>query len=69
VNTKLSAEQLERVVVDELPEAVSPPVHTGPAKIAQTGKTVLDRMWTPDADVDGVLDEMCVALKPLLTAE
>ena len=69
VNTKLSEEQLTRVVVDELPEAVSPPVHTGPAEIAQTGKTVLDRMWTPDADVKEVLTDMCGALKPLLTAE
>jgi ABC-type glycerol-3-phosphate transport system substrate-binding protein len=69
VNTKLSAEQLQRVVVDELPEAVSPPVHTGPAEIAQTGKTVLDRMWTPDANVKEVLTDMCGALEPLLTAE
>jgi ABC-type glycerol-3-phosphate transport system substrate-binding protein len=69
VNTKLTADQLQRVVVDELPEAVSPPVHTGPAQIAQTGKTVLDRMWTPDANVKEVLTDMCTALKPLLTAE
>ncbi|SDD64408.1 ABC transporter substrate-binding protein [Auraticoccus monumenti] len=69
VNTVLSAEQLDRVVVQELPEAVSPPVHTGQAEIVQTGKESLDAMWTPDADVKAVLDSTCTAIEPLLQAE
>jgi multiple sugar transport system substrate-binding protein len=65
-NTKLTAEQLQTVVVDQLPGAVTLPNHTSPAEIAQKGKTALDAMWTPDADVKTVLTSVCTAIEPLL---
>ncbi|WP_350348524.1 sugar ABC transporter substrate-binding protein [Agromyces sp. G08B096] len=65
-NPKLTAEQLQTVVVDQIPDAITLPNHTNPAEIAQTGKTALDAMWTPDADVEAVLGSMCDAIQPLL---
>lgn len=67
VNTKLTAEQLQTVVVDQLPDAVTLPNHTNPAEIAQKAKTALDAMWTPDADIEAVLTSVCGAIEPLLT--
>ncbi|WP_198663374.1 ABC transporter substrate-binding protein [Jiangella endophytica] len=66
VNTKLTAEQLQAVVVDQLPGAVTLPNHTNPAEIAQKGKAALDALWTQDADVAAVLSEVCTAIEPLL---
>lgn len=65
-NTKLTAEQLQTVVVDQLPGAVTLPNHTSPAEIAQKAKTALDAMWTPAADVSAVLGTVCKAIDPLL---
>ncbi|MDR6867476.1 multiple sugar transport system substrate-binding protein [Microbacterium resistens] len=65
-NTKLTADQLQRVVVDQLPNAVTLPNHTSPAEIAQKAKTALDAMWTPGADVSAVLGSVCTAIDPLL---
>jgi len=66
-NPKLSADQLQTVVVDQLPDAVTLPNHTGPAEIKAAGKTALDAMWTADADVKAVLGATCDALTPLLS--
>ncbi|MFC6356967.1 ABC transporter substrate-binding protein [Luethyella okanaganae] len=65
-NTKLTADQLQTVVVDQLPGAVTLPNHTSPAEIAQKGKTGLDALWTADADVEGVLASVCDTIAPLL---
>ncbi|MFG6444321.1 ABC transporter substrate-binding protein [Microbacterium sp. P06] len=69
VNPKLSAEQLERVVVNELPDVTATPPVGSPAAVIQAGRTTLDRMWTPDADVEQVLTDMCGAIDPVLAAE
>ena len=66
VNTKLTAEQLQTVVVDQIADAVTLPNHTSPAEIAQKAKTALDAMWTPDADIESVLSSVCTAIDPLL---
>ncbi|MDQ1130265.1 sugar ABC transporter substrate-binding protein [Microbacterium sp. SORGH_AS_0888] len=66
-NTKLTAAQLQEVVVDQLPNAVPLPNHTRPAEIAQKAKTALDAMWTPGADVRAVLSTVCDAIDPLLS--
>lgn len=66
-NPKLTAEQLQSVVVDRLPDAVTLPNHTGPAEIKAAGKTALDAMWVADADVKAVLGATCDALTPLLS--
>ncbi|NUT37293.1 MAG: sugar ABC transporter substrate-binding protein [Hamadaea sp.] len=66
-NKVLTAEQLQEVVVDQLPIAVTLPNHTSPAEIAQKGKTALDAMWKADADIPAVLASVCAALDPVLT--
>lgn len=66
-NPKLTADQLQTVVVDQLPDAVTLPNHTGPAEIKAAGKTALDAMWTADADVKSVLAAACDAITPLLS--
>ena len=65
-NKKLSAQQLQTVVVDQLSDAVTLPNHTSPAEIAQKGKTALDALWKPDADVKKALTSVCTALTPFL---
>ncbi|KRC65979.1 sugar ABC transporter substrate-binding protein [Aeromicrobium sp. Root236] len=65
-NPKLNAAQLQSVVVDQLADAVTLPNHTSPAEIAQKGKTALDAMWKPGADVKKVLTSVCSAIDPLL---
>lgn len=65
-NKTLSAEQLQSVVVDQLPNAVTLPNHTSPAEIAQKGKTALDAMWKADADIPAVLRSVCAAIEPIL---
>jgi ABC-type glycerol-3-phosphate transport system substrate-binding protein len=66
-NPKLKADQLQSVVVDQLADAVTLPNHSSPAEIAQKGKTALDAMWKPDADVKQVLTSVCSAIDPLLS--
>ncbi|MFJ6661226.1 ABC transporter substrate-binding protein [Streptomyces sp. NPDC091377] len=66
-NKVLSAAQLQDAVVDQLPDAVALPNHTSPAEIAQKGKTALDAMWRPDADIPAVLRSVCTAIDPILT--
>ncbi|MFF0345472.1 ABC transporter substrate-binding protein [Kribbella sp. NPDC004875] len=65
-NKVLSAAQLQAVVVDQLPNAVTLPNHTKPAEIAQKGKTALDALWKPDADIPAVLNSVCAAIEPTL---
>lgn len=66
VNTKLSAEQLQTVVVDELPQATTNVNHTNPAAIGDAVRVVLDDLWNANADVPAVLANVCGALDPLL---
>ncbi|MFF0267135.1 ABC transporter substrate-binding protein [Kribbella sp. NPDC004536] len=66
-NKVLSAAQLQQVVVDQLPDAVTLPNHASPAEIAQKGKTALDAMWKADADVPAVLNSVCSAIQPILS--
>lgn len=65
-NTKLSPEQLQKVVVDQLPRAVALPNHKNPAEITQKAKTAMDALWNPDANVPAVLATVCAAINPLL---
>ncbi|WP_344844817.1 sugar ABC transporter substrate-binding protein [Kribbella ginsengisoli] len=66
VNKKLSAAQLQAVVIDQLNGAVTLPNHTKPAEISQKGKAALDAIWAEDADIKSVLGKTCDALQPLL---
>ncbi|MFI7231522.1 ABC transporter substrate-binding protein [Nonomuraea angiospora] len=66
-NKVLSAAQMQEVVVDQLPKAVTLPNHTSPAEIAQKATTALDAMWKADADIPAVLTSVCAAIDPILT--
>lgn len=65
-NPKLSAEQLQAVVVDGIQDAVTKPTHKNFAKIQETVRAELDALWTKDADVKAVLTSTCEAITPLL---
>lgn len=65
-NPLLSDEQLQAVVIDRIDDGVVKPSHTGQAQIDQAVRAALDPLWTPDADVEGVLTEVCAAVDPFL---
>lgn len=65
-NPKLSAEQLQAVVVDGIQGAVTKPTHVNFAKVQDAVRAQLDAMWTADADVEAVLDKTCSTIAPLL---
>jgi len=65
-NKVLSPAQLQSAVLDQLPNAVTLPNHTSPAEIAKKGRTALDAMWKPDADIPAVLSSVCAAIQPIL---
>ncbi|WP_167131379.1 ABC transporter substrate-binding protein [Paramicrobacterium chengjingii] len=67
VNDKLSAEQLQSVVIDELPQATTNVNHTNPAEIGDTVRVVLDELWSANADVPAALADVCGALDPMLS--
>lgn len=65
-NPLLSPEQLQSVVIDRIDSGVVKPSHTGQAQIDQAVRAALDPLWTAEADVEGVLAELCTAVDPLL---
>lgn len=65
-NPRLSAEQLQAVVVDGIEGAVTKPTHVNFAKLQDTVRAELDALWTADADVEAVLQGACSAIEPLL---
>lgn len=65
-NPLLSADQLQSVVIDGISAGVVKPSHANSAQISQAVRAALDPMWKPDADVPGVLKNVCAAIQPLL---
>jgi len=65
-NPLLTPEQLQAVVIDRIDSGVVKPSHTGQAQLDQAVRAALDPLWTADADVAGVLGELCTAIDPLL---
>jgi multiple sugar transport system substrate-binding protein len=65
-NPLLTPEQLQTVVIDRIDAGVVKPGHTGQAQLDQAVRAALDPLWTPGADVAGVLAELCTAIEPLL---
>lgn len=65
-NPKLTPEQLQSVVIDGISTGVVKPSHAGAAEIAQEVRAALDPLWTPDADVEAVLADVCLRIQPLL---
>lgn len=67
-NPKLSEQQLQTVVVEGIPGAVTKPAHQNFAQLQQAVRAKLDALWTADADVEGVATSVCEAMTPLLKA-
>jgi len=65
-NPRLSADQLQAVVVDGVADSVTKPAHPNFARIEEAVRAQLDALWTADADVPGVLAATCDAIEPLL---
>jgi multiple sugar transport system substrate-binding protein len=65
-NPRLTAEQIESVVIDQLPKAEVLPSHENFAEISDVVRTQLDSLWRADADVAGVMDAICSAIQPRL---
>ncbi|GAB1516672.1 ABC transporter substrate-binding protein [Actinophytocola sp. KF-1] len=67
-NPKLTETQLQTVVVEGIPGAVTKPAHRNFAQLQQAVRAELDALWTADADVEGVAKSVCAAMTPLLKA-
>ncbi|PWD49913.1 sugar ABC transporter substrate-binding protein [Serinibacter arcticus] len=65
-NPLLTPEQIETVVIPGIANGQVRPSHTDAAQIAQQVRASLDDLWTPGADVAGVLGQTCGAIAPLL---
>ncbi|MFE2104779.1 ABC transporter substrate-binding protein [Kitasatospora sp. NPDC059463] len=65
-NPLLKNEQLDSVVVSGVKKGVVKPGHAGQAELAQRVRAGLDPLWTPNADVKGVLGDLCKNISPLL---
>lgn len=65
-NPVLSADQINNVIVPGISKGVVRPSHTNSAELTQKVRASLDPLWTPDADVAGVLNGVCSAIDPLL---
>lgn len=67
-NPLLSAEQLQRMVVDAVPRIANdpqiPPLNQ--AQLTETVGPLLDELWQPDADVTTTLEGVCEGIEPLL---
>jgi len=65
-NPLLSAEQIEKVVIDGISYGNVLPGHTNFAQIQQTVRSSLDSLWVADADIPAVLQSVCDSVGPLL---
>jgi multiple sugar transport system substrate-binding protein len=65
-NPKLSAAQLDEVVVQAVDGATTKPAHPRFAEIQQAVRAELDALWTPGSDVAAVLSSACDAIDPLM---
>lgn len=65
-NPRLSAEQLQAVVVEGIQDAVTKPTHVNFARLQDTVRAQLDALWTANADVEAVLQSTCDTIAPLL---
>lgn len=65
-NPKLTEDQLQQVVIDGIPGAVTLPSHKSFAEVQDVSRAQLDSLWTADADIDEVTAKVCDAIQPLL---
>ncbi|MFF1351834.1 ABC transporter substrate-binding protein [Streptomyces sp. NPDC058322] len=65
-NPLLKNDQLDSVVVGGVKNGVVKPGHAGQAELAQRVRAGLDPLWKPNADVKGVLGDLCGSISQLL---
>ncbi|MFB7215515.1 ABC transporter substrate-binding protein [Streptomyces sp. NPDC056255] len=65
-NPLLKNDQLDSVVVSGVKKGVVKPGHAGQAELAQRVRAGLDPLWKPNADVKGVLGDLCGNISQLL---
>jgi multiple sugar transport system substrate-binding protein len=65
-NPKLSAAQLDEVVVRAIDGARTKPAHPRFAEVQQAVRAELDALWKPGSDVAAVLSSACDAIDPLM---
>jgi multiple sugar transport system substrate-binding protein len=65
-NPLLSEEQLDAVVVQGIANGTSIPTHVNFSQLQDAIRAELDSLWTADADVDAVMQQVCAVADPLL---
>ncbi len=65
-NPLIAAERIEEVVATAINNGTVLPANPNFPTIELTTRTLLDSLWTPDADVQGTVDMICGAIQPLL---
>ncbi|MFC7406925.1 ABC transporter substrate-binding protein [Georgenia alba] len=62
----LNEEQIQGTVIDQTLEATTKPGHANLSRMVDTIRAAMDPMWTPDADVEAVLTDVCSQIEPSL---
>lgn len=62
----LSAEQIQTSVIDAIPDAITKANSIVYSQVSPVIQTTTDALWTPDADVAQVLNDVCTAIQPAL---
>ena len=65
-NPTVSADSMRTSVIAPTLTGRVLPAHPNFATIDLISRPYFDRMWTPDADIPAILNEMCGAIQPLL---
>lgn len=65
-NPTVSADSMRTSVIAPTLTGRVLPAHPNFATIDLISRPYFDRMWTPDADIPAILNEMCEAIQPLL---
>lgn len=65
-NPMFSEDQLQRAVIDGITGALTKPAHARFAELQTTVRSALDPLWTAEADIPAVLEDVCTAAQPLL---
>ncbi|WP_353808657.1 ABC transporter substrate-binding protein [Agromyces sp. SYSU T00194] len=62
----LSAEDIQRTIIDAVPDAIIKPTSVHYSQISPMIQTAFDGLWQPDADVAGVTQGICDQISPII---
>lgn len=65
-NPMIDAESMERTVISAIKTGTVLPAHADYPKIDLIARAQFDRLWQPEADVQGILSDVCREISPLL---